>query len=180
MIRPNETSITEIQANFTYDPGEGVVRWRGGRRGVVSGEKAGTIDKDGYLKVTLNKRRYVVHRIAFALAHGRWPIGDIDHVNRARTDNRVANLRETPRVGNTWNTGFRSNNKSGVKGVHKHSQNDAWIAQIRRHGKVHHLGSFRTVAEASAAYEKAAKEMSGEFYSGQVRKDAHREVCYVF
>lgn len=34
-----------------------------------------------------------LHRLAWALHFGAWPVGPLDHRNRSRADNRIANLR---------------------------------------------------------------------------------------
>jgi hypothetical protein len=48
--------------------------------------------------------------------------------------------------------------------AHSKQANDRYRAQIHVSGKQQYLGYFDTIAEASAAYEQAAKELHGEFY----------------
>ena len=36
---------------------------------------------------------YRAHRVIWALVHGEWPEGQIDHINGVRDDNRLENLR---------------------------------------------------------------------------------------
>lgn len=162
MALPNETSLEEIREAFRYDTDRGVLLWNG-RKGRPDGAHAGAPDKDGYLVTRLKGRRYPVHRIVFALVHGRWPQGDIDHVNRVRDDNRVENLRECTRTQNNGNCGARKHNKSGYKGVY--FSQGKWRAMIRFNKKGHHIGCYASAVEASAAYETRAKEVFGEFYS---------------
>lgn len=87
----------------------------------------------------------------------------VDHINRNRLDNRRENLRLATRAQNMQNSVKKFDNKSGFKGVHKHSRNNSWIAQISFNGKMTHLGSFKTAEEASLAYNAAALRLHGDF-----------------
>jgi hypothetical protein len=53
-----------------------------------------TISFYGYPHGALFNRGTLAHRVIWALAHGRWPEGQIDHINGNRADNRLCNLRE--------------------------------------------------------------------------------------
>jgi hypothetical protein len=54
--------------------------------------------QNGYarVRISVNRAKYGVsaHRIAFALANGRWPDMVVDHIDGDRTNNRPGNLRE--------------------------------------------------------------------------------------
>ena len=76
-----------------------------------------------------------------------------DHINRNTLDNRRANLRVVNEAQNVWNTGIRSTNTSGYKGVRRHK--DLWRADITVNGKKHCLGYFKTAPEADQAYKEA-------------------------
>lgn len=121
----------------------------------------------GYVVVSmfLNTIPYELrgHRVAWALQTGAWPKDELDHKNGIRDDNRFDNLREATHAQNNQNKPAQSNNKSGHKGVHRHSQNPKWVSQIRVDGKRRNLGSFDTVEEAAAAYNAAAKALQKEF-----------------
>jgi hypothetical protein len=87
----------------------------------------------------------------------------IDHRNGDGLDNRRANLRVTTQAQNCANTRIRSNNKSGFKGVSWRAASNAWVAQIKRGDKSHHLGLFSSAKEAARAYDAAAVEFFGEY-----------------
>lgn len=58
--------------------------------------------KDGYKRVTINKKEYSVHRLVAETFLERIPGKDyVDHINRLRDDNRAENLR--------WVTAFENN-----------------------------------------------------------------------
>ena len=83
-----------LQALFTYCPDTGEVRHRYTRGTARAGALAGNPKGNGYLQVQLQGQRCMLHRIAYALHHGRDPFPlEIDHINRDRSDNRACNLR---------------------------------------------------------------------------------------
>jgi hypothetical protein len=64
----------------------------------------------GYFEGCVLGVRFLAHRVAFALAQGRWPVGEIDHIDHDKQNNRLANLRETSHQENALNTSLRSDN----------------------------------------------------------------------
>jgi hypothetical protein len=84
--------------------------------------------------------------------NGSWPIGEIDHIDGDKLNNRIANLRDVDRATNTQNSkkARRNNKSSGLLGSYK--SGNRWQAQIRINGVCMTLGSFGTPEEAHAAY----------------------------
>ncbi len=165
-------TVEELRAALEYDPETGHLTWQ--PRAEVSREQkrwnkrhagriAGAQCRLGYLRFKFADRTYSAHRIAFALHYGRWPVGEIDHVNGMRRDNRAENLREASRLENSRNRSRQSNNTSGFKGVTRRSGQNRWHAAIRSGGKDIHLGTFPTAEAAHSAYVKAAAELHGDF-----------------
>ena len=74
----------------------------------------------------------------------------IDHINRIRHDNRKSNLRIISRQEN-------NHNQSNTKGCSWHNRDKVWSANIRVNMKLIHLGTYKTQAEARAAYLEAKK-----------------------
>lgn len=145
------------------DPDTGKLFWREhpsivrrlwGRQGFQ------TLTMNGYLSGTIKGKRLYTHRVAFALAHGRWPEGTIDHINGNKTDNRVENLRDVTHAENHRNMPMPATNKSGVVGVRWNPNKSRWHAQIKRDGQVTFLGSFKSKDEA-VAERKAAERRLG-------------------
>ena len=82
-------------------------------------------------------------------------------MNGARSDNRIANLREADQTQNNANMRRTSRNTSGFKGV---SKIDAgWGAWIKVKGKSKNLGTFKSAETAHAAYVSAATSAFGAF-----------------
>lgn len=88
-----------------------------------------------------------------------FPVHEIDHKNRIKTDNRLANLREVTRSINAHNTKLFSTNTSGYKGVAFHKASKSWRASIRLENKDHYLGYFSTPEDAYSARLKAEVEL---------------------
>ena len=127
------------------------------------GRPAGARHSKGYWVIVLFRHHYKAHRIAWAWITGEWPDGYIDHVNRAKSDNRWCNLRPATSSQNMANRGLSKANSTGVKGVTFHKATGKWLAQIRVNNVQTHLGVFDEVADAATAYQKAAKHHFGEY-----------------
>lgn len=152
---------------FLYNPGTGIFTRRiaHGRHGCYrAGMVAGSADNKGYVVIRIDKRIYKAHRLAWLYVHGSWPQHDIDHINRVKSDNRIANLRDAIATLNRLNmVDARKDNKLGVLGVYQRGK--MFVAQIQVIGKgVKYLGTYPTKEQASAAYEKAKEEL----YAGAV------------
>lgn len=87
----------------------------------------------------------------------------IDHKNGDTIDNRRANLRAATVADNARNTGLRSDNSSGFKGVIWHSQIGRWRAQLIMHGKKVSLGCYSSADDAARAWDEGARRYHGEF-----------------
>ena len=98
-----------------------------------------------------------MHRVILGLTDSRI---DCDHKNHDGLDNRRENLRVCTRSQNNHN---RRPKRWKFKGVSPTYGGKRWRATIRANGKQMHLGAFRTIEEAAAAYDKAALRYFGEF-----------------
>lgn len=83
----------------------------------------------------------------------------VDHINGDKLDNRRENLRIVSRQQNVWNSGMRSDNTSGYKGVTFKKATGKYIARIRHNGRRIHIGDFTDPAEAARAYDAKAMEL---------------------
>ena len=155
---------SELKECLYYDPITGIFIWRisNGRR-AVAGSTAGTLDPIGYIRITINKKRYQSHRLAYLYVTGSFPPNDIDHINNIRDDNRFANLREATRSQNMHNSKMQKNNTSGRKGVCWQKQCKKWRALITINNKKIHLGLFNDIDLAYTAYCNAATKLHRQF-----------------
>jgi hypothetical protein len=171
----------QVRRALDYDPETGVFRWKertpdmfeDGKRSTgwrcknwnsyFSGRYAGTICQEGYLRITLYRRVYLAHRLAWLIMTGEWPTHHIDHIDGDRSNNKFSNLRVATHAENLRNRGANSNNTSGHKGVYWHKRARKWAASIKSDHGYSHLGLFNDKESAANAYAEAARELHGEF-----------------
>lgn len=125
-----------------------------------AGKEAFLTSNRGYRMSRIGDMNFFAHRVAWAIHHGRWPTGEIDHINGVKADNRIANLRDVTRKENCRNQRFHCNNTSGINGVSFHRATQKWSAYIRTDDGLRHLGLFPSVARAAAA-RRAAEQTHG-------------------
>lgn len=122
-------------------------------------KQVGSDDMYGYKTVRIGKKSYKLHRLAWLYVYGKWPNGDIDHINGVRDDNRIANLRDVDRGTNLQNQRVPKNNKStGVMGVYP-SRGCRFTAALSINNRKRSLGTFDTLQQAQQAYIAAKQAM---------------------
>ena len=148
----NELTAEYLRSVLHYDPATGIFTWkvRTSTR-VKAGDIAGCPGGDGYLRITVCSRKHLAHRLAWLYIRGSWPTDQIDHINRIRTDNRIANLREVSHKQNHQNRSKSSTNTSGHPGICWHKRASKWVAQITHNYEPIHLGTFEKLEEAISA-----------------------------
>ncbi|ENU89235.1 MULTISPECIES: HNH endonuclease [Acinetobacter] len=126
------------------------------------GTRAGRLNKRGYRDIGIWGEKYLEHRIIFFMHHGYLP-KLIDHIDGNTTNNRIENLREASQSQNAMNSKRPISNSSGCKGVVKRKNENKWMAQITKNGKVIYLGTFKRFEDAVKARIDATKLHHGEY-----------------
>jgi hypothetical protein len=163
--------LAALRAALSYNPDTGEFVWL--RRGnpyqdVLAGKPAFITNVNGYLNATIDGERYQAPRVAFKMVHGRDPLGEVDHINGDRSDNRVCNLREVTASENRRNAACPRTNTSGIVGVSYRADKRRWRANITLNNRAVHLGYFDTWGDAVNA--RAAAEREHGFHPNHGRR----------
>jgi hypothetical protein len=152
-----KTDLTaqRLREILNYDPETGQFSWKQPAQG-RSSKKIGTKDPGGYLQISVERCVYQAHRLAWLYFYGQWPAAVIDHINRCRTDNRIANLRDVSVAENLQNiSNFSKRNRCGYVGVTYLKRENMWFACLTVNGEVKRLGYHHTPELAHDAYVTA-------------------------
>lgn len=153
IAKPN-LFIESLRKTFHYHEDGHLIR--------KSGKVAGSIDKNGRLRIMFRYKMYSGPRLIWAVFYGNLPEKDIDHKDRNPSNNKIENLREASMSMNMGNYTKRKKSKY-PKGVSLADQKLGFRARLKINQREIHIGTFPTIEEASAAYQKKHKEIFGEF-----------------
>jgi hypothetical protein len=151
-----------LRTLITYDKRTGIVRWKHNKKIV------GKPDKRGYMRIMIDRRLYLLHRVIFKLVTGKEP-PEIDHRGCDPSDNRWVTIRAATRTKNGRNIRTHTDNRTGFKGVNQYVAKSGkgfktyYQARICVNKKQMNIGNFKTAKEAHAAYCAAADLHFGKF-----------------
>ena len=141
-----------LKERLDYDPDTGVFVSLG------TGDSIGVHD-EGYVRITMkDRKKHYAHRLAWLYVHGKWPEGDIDHIDRNKSNNAISNLRDVPRAINIFNAPSRQDNTSGCTGVTWCKAKQKWKVRLRTKS----LGYY-TDFDAAVAARKKAESSDSEY-----------------
>ena len=140
----------KLKSLLRYDPETGLFTWLVclSNRAPVGKVVGDGKSVDDYVRVSINGKRYLAHRLAVLYMIGRWPSKDVDHKNGRKNDNRWCNLRPASNAENHRNIGVRANNTSGVTGITWDESRNRWKVHIKAEGKFMNLGRYIDFNEA--------------------------------
>jgi hypothetical protein len=143
-----------------YNPENGDLIWKQRPSYSVSmGDKAGALDRKGYIKIQLKGKQYYAHRIAFLLMGEDLGEDYVDHVDGNKSNNTWSNLRKASPQQNSFNSKIPSTNTSGAAGVCWDKKKNKWRVYCQHK----HLGYFNGLEDARRKYEEVSREQYGEF-----------------
>ena len=154
-----------VQLRYNPETGECWKQWNNGKWALIT---AG--NKGKYAQLWVGAKQVSLHRvIAEVFLNGNKPLTaqqEVDHIKHAdgsHAQDKLSNLRIVSHGQNSKNQRIACNNKSGYKGVSWEKNANQWRAQIMSQGRRKYLGLFSTPEAAALTYDKAAKELHGEF-----------------
>ena len=154
----------ELKEVLKYSPEEGIFIWLNSKGSCRKGAMAGSVHKTGYHRVVINRKSYLLHRLAWMYTYGEFPKNFIDHIDGNKSNNRLSNLRVCSQSENMQNSKLRLDNTSGFKGVSQISQTGKWQVNASLQGKITFLGQYVDKEEAINTYKAFCLEHHGEFY----------------
>ena len=156
---PEKISVEELRTYVRYDADSGqLIR-------LSTGNPVGTSVKHrgNHRTFTVMVNRapvYIyVHRAVWALVHGTWPNGQIDHIDRDPSNNRVENLQDVSGSINQMNRPVTG--AVPYFGVRYRPHSGKYEARVKKDGKQHHIGTYSTAVAAAKARDKIALMLHG-------------------
>lgn len=160
MRYPKETVALRSLAlrALRYNEETGLITWQASRGNRAAGSAAGAVFA-GRRVVQVGGQTVYAHRLAWLLAFGDWPQGEVDHLDGDAMNNRLTNLRLADRSLNMQNQRrARRDNGTGFLGVSR-TRYGRFAAAIKINGRRTRLGNFETPIEAHAAYLRAKRQL---------------------
>lgn len=102
----------------------------------------------------------LIHRVIVGATS---PSIEVDHINGNPLDNRRENLRLCTRKENARNRRKSRNCSSRFKGVSWNQRSQKWHAYIYVGDRQRNLGKYDDENQAAQAYDKAARELHGDY-----------------
>lgn len=151
MMITKDDAISELKYNL--ETGE-FFRLKGGT-------KTGSKNSAGYLTVSIKRKNYYAHRIAWLICNNKMP-KIIDHINCDKSDNRISNLRIATKSQNGSNRSS-AYSSTGFRGVYFQSNTNKYRVRIKNI----HFGYFDNINDAVSEANIAMKKLYGDFSGAQ-------------
>ncbi len=134
-------------------------------------DKISLRDLHGYRYVYLSGHgSHRVHRLVWSTFKGEIPDGmQIDHKDRVRDNNHLANIRVGTPSQNQANRPRQCNNTSGLAGIGRKWGRDMWRARVKCRGKTYEK-TFKTTAEAERWRLVTKRDLFGDWLPYEDKK----------
>jgi hypothetical protein len=163
MTYGSQAKLTQEYVLFLFDYIDGKLFWKNPTHQKVKvNTKAGYINAEGYLQISINNKKFKEHQIVYLMNHGYIP-KEIDHINGNKLDNRIENLREVSRLQNMYNKPAYKTNTSGSKNVSWKAKISKWQVDISFNGKRKYIGVFEDFELAELVAAEARNKYHGKY-----------------
>jgi hypothetical protein len=170
----------KLKEMLTYNPDTGIFTWKVKHlKKCILNKNAGTLKKAGYITISIKKRLYLAHRLAWLYVYGEWPKNHIDHINGVRDDNRIENLRDVTQRQNCQNK--QSNRQGKLVGTIYDKRDSKFYSRISIKNKLYTITSHETEQQAHEAYLEAyefLKENGEQATIEKYKKKPTKGYCY--
>jgi AP2 domain len=135
---------------------------------IINNEDYGKVSaRKWYLQRKISRQGYAVTYInRYPVEMGKFILGidgTVDHIDGDTFNNQRHNLRTATTQQNRANSKKVAKAASRFKGVFLSNNGKKWRAHIKFEGKQTHLGTFDSEEDAAKAYDRAAKDLFGEY-----------------
>lgn len=162
----------ELHEMFNYSPDTGILVWKAKFPRRKIGDAVGYVFRNHggkkYLRVRINNRQYLVHRIIYTFIHGKI-LHEIDHIDGDGMNNKKSNLRDVQHKENQKNKRLYSKNVTGVHNVSIDHRNGHYRSAIAVNHKRFRLGSFVEIWDAICAKKSAENKHGFHINHGEKR-----------
>lgn len=152
--------VSRLRELLHYDKDTGHLHWI--EEGVYQrpvGTVAGCRCRDGYIRITIDGKKYAAHRVAYALVNGHFPSLILDHINGVKDDNRWGNLRDCNYKQNSFNAKRRTVTSTGVKGVSKCRKTGKFVVRVGHEN----YGVYKDLELAELVAQEVRTKLHKEF-----------------
>lgn len=169
--------------DLEYNPETGVLIWKENKHKRFIGREAGSVNHHGYRRMHILNTRIDAHRLVWLMHYGCLPVGEVDHINGNKLDNRLVNLRLADKQKNQQNVGVRADSRLGVKGV-RIRPSGKYQARVSLTDGARLVKTFEFLDSAVAWLSATRKESHGEFardaaeqVAAEEREKGIQEIC---
>lgn len=148
--------ITQAAVQSLLDYKDGALYWKDSTP--VSSYR----DTRGYMRIGLNKKRYLQHRIIYLMFYGHLP-RIVDHIDGDPTNNKIQNLRAATNAENLQNMRLHPETMSGCKNVSWDKKARKWVVMLVVNGVKKYFGLFKDLELADLVATEARDKFHGKF-----------------
>ena len=136
--------ISQDYLHILFEYKDGHLYWKESGKGKKQTLQVGGPDKDGYIQLCINHKKYKEHRLIYMMHHGYVP-KIIDHIDGNPANNKIENLREATYNQNQYNRKICLKNTSGFKNVMWDKNLNKWYVQIKFNGIKKYFGAYNDI-----------------------------------
>jgi hypothetical protein len=154
--------ISQEYLQEIFDYKDGHLYWKKLGKGRKVSLQVGSLDKDGYIQLSINGKKYKEHRLVYIMHHGQIP-KIIDHIDGNPANNCIENLREATLSENQYNRKLGKDNTSGFKNVSWCKKMKKWYVSLKVNGAKKYFGSYKDIDYAKFVAETMRYKYHGKF-----------------